>query len=1008
MKNINHLLFSLLIPIIFLPFLGCQSTVQMDDIRKQFLNPPDSVRPGVYWYFMDGNLSREAMTADLESMKEVGIGNVVFLEVNVGIPRGKVDFLSKEWLDLFKHAEKEAERLGINITLGLGPGWTGSGGPWVKPEQSMQHLVSTSQQVTGPGNHTIKLKQPKPRKPFFGEGAFTPQLKEKWKAFYEDVVVLAFPTPTTEFSIQDIDEKALYYRSPYSSVSGVKQYLPAPAKFKSSPANTTIDKNNIIDLTDKLQPDGSLVWVVPDGKWTIMRFGRTNNGAVTRPAPLPGVGFECDKFDTAAFNAHFSAFIEKLIPDNYSSKQKKGGLTTLHMDSWEMGAQNWTANFRKEFQLRREYDPLPYFPVYAGQVVGNMEMSERFLWDLRLTCQELVIENHAEFAKKVARRYGLKFSIEPYDMNPTADLVLGAVADIPMCEFWNKGLGFNSSFSVVEATSIAHVLGHPVVAAEAFTSDWGREGYTSFPGNMKNQGDWALCAGVNRFVFHTFAHKPYGDQNRPGMTMGGYGVHWDRGQTWWPMSSAYHKYISRCSLFLQKGKTVADVLYLTPEGAPHVFRPPVSAMIGNDTIPDRRGYNFDGCSPNMLISNATVRNKQIIFKSGASYKLMVLPAFETMTPALLAKIEELMKEGAVVVGTPPLKSPSLTNYPECDKALHLQAEKLWGSFNTPPIVQVRIYGQGKIYFGGELSRYANNELYPGYDATAKLLKQMGIAEDFKSDSFVRYTHRSAEDVDIYFLSNKSDQMHEVNCDFRIPGGIPELWDPITGLTRQLPDVKQQNGRTIIPLKFEAYQSYFIIFNKNNKGKLSKTENTQNFTKATVLKSVDGPWEVRFDPKWGGPGMVTFEKLEDWTTRPEKGIRYYSGIAKYYKTIDLPKLPQSGLFLHLGKVNCMARILVNGKDLGVVWTAPWQIDISTSVKQGKNSIEIQVANLWPNRLIGDEQFPDDGIKDGKWPEWLLENKARTSGRYTFCTYKFYNANSPLQKSGLIGPVNIIAL
>jgi hypothetical protein len=982
--------------------------IQLAEIKKSFISPPDSVRPGVYWYFMDGNLSREAMTADLESMKEAGIGNLVFLEVNVGIPRGKVDFLSEEWLDLFKHAEKEAERLGINITLGLGPGWTGSGGPWVKPEQSMQHLVSTTGQVSGPGKRMIKLPKPEPKKPFFGEGGFTDELKSTWKAFYEDVAVLAFPNPVSKYVIEDIDEKALYYRAPYSSVVGVKQFLPAPSNFKVLPENSVIEKGKIIDITHLLKSDGTIEWEVPAGNWTIMRFGRTNNGAVTRPAPIPGVGFECDKFDTTAFNAHFTRFVEKLIPENAGSKQKKGGLTTLHMDSWEMGAQNWTSNFRSEFQHRRGYDPLPFFPVYAGCVVGSVEMSERFLWDLRLTSQELVIQNHAGHVKKVARRYGLNLSVEPYDMNPTADLDLGAVADVPMCEFWNKGIGFNTSFSCIEATSIAHVLGRPVVSSEAFTSDWKKEGYISYPGNVKNQGDWAFCTGINRFVFHTFAHKPYGDQLRPGMTMGGYGVHWDRGQTWWPMASAYHKYVSRCSFLLQQGRTVADILYLTPEGAPHVFRAPASAMVGNDTIPDRRGYNFDGCSPNMLIDNASVIDNQIVFKSGATYKLLVLPAFETMTPELLTKIETLVKDGAVVVGTPPEKSPSLVNYPDCDSIVFEKSGNMWGNHNIPNVITERSFGKGKIYWGGELSQYADKDIYPQYDVTAKLLKQMGVVEDFVSDNLLRYTHRKTDHLDIYFVSNKTDQIFTAKCLFNIAEGVPELWDPVTGETRRLPEFSLENGKTVISLKVDTYQSFFIVFDREGKAVLQKSSDLKNFPEMAVLKDIDGDWDVSFDPKWGGPEKVTFEKLEDWTARPEKGINFYSGIATYSKSFELPEETQSRLFLNLGEVNCMARVRVNGREVGTVWTAPWQVEITDAVKKGANQLEIEVVNLWANRLIGDEQFPDDGIKDRKWPDWLLEGKPRTSGRFTFCTFKFYDANSPLQKSGLIGPVKILGV
>ena len=256
-----------------------------------------------------------------------------------------------------------------------------------------------------------------------------------------------------------------------------------------------------------------------------------------------------------------------------------GGLTTLHMDSWEMGAQNWTPHFRAEFIRRRGYAPLPFYPVYTGQIVQSPEVSERFLWDLRQIAQELVLEFHAGHLKTYARRHGLSLSIEPYDMNPTSDLELGAVADIPMGEFWSKGFGYNSAFSCVEAASIGHVNGRPIVAAEAFTAQ-NNEGWKQHPASVKEQGDWAFSMGINQFYYHTFQHQPLDDRLRPGMTIGPYGVHWDRNQTWWPMAGAYHEYISRCQYLLRQGTSVADVLYLAPEAAPNVFRAPESALTG--------------------------------------------------------------------------------------------------------------------------------------------------------------------------------------------------------------------------------------------------------------------------------------------------------------------------------------------------------------------------------------------------------------------------------------------
>jgi len=993
---------------------GCETQRHetKEQLQEGFQNPPDSTRPGVYWYFMDGNISKEGMTADLESMREAGIGNVLFLEVNVGVPRGPVDLLSEEWQDLFKHAVHETKRLGIEFTMGVGPGWSGSGGPWVKPEQSMQHLVASSVKVKSNSTYETMLPVAEPLRRFCGEGGRTEQLKKLWKAYYEDVFVLAFPTPPVEEKIADSDEKALYYRAPYTSRPNVKPYLEAPAHYPQTSAKAAIEKDKIIDLTDRLQSDGRIKWDVPPGQWTIMRFGKRNNGAVTRPAPQPGLGFEANKFNAADFDDHFKIYVGKLLEKTGHQKgESAAGWTMLHMDSWEMGAQNWTKGFREEFLSRRGYDPLLYLPTYTGCIVGNLEMSERFLWDVRLTAQELVLDNHAGRIKELGREYGLGLSIEPYDMNPCADLDLGALADVPMCEFWSIGFGFNSAFSCIEATSIAHIMGRPVVAAESFTAG-GDEAWKLYPGVMKNQGDWAFATGINRFFYHTFAHQPLSDEYRPGMTMGPYGVHWDRGQTWWSMASSYHKYISRCSYLLQQGNTVADVLYLTAEGAPHVFLPPRSALAENDTIPDRRGYNFDGCSPDMLISHASVQNHQIIFPGGASYHLLVLPAFETMTPELLNKIESLLKEGATVIGAPPLKSPSLVNYPACDEEVRSKAEAIWGGLQTPKAREDRIYGKGKIYWGGDLSEHETTELYPRYDATATLLKQLDISEDFKSSGPVRYTHRTTPDLDIYFVANRENQRINADCFFRISGGIPELWDPLTGEIRRLPDFEQQESYTCVPLQFDAYQSFFIIFDKNDKSNIKKASNKKNFPELIGITEVKGPWIVSFDPKWGGMENVTFEKLEDWTTRPEDGIKYYSGIAVYRKNFDIPeeKIIRENVeyYLDLGEVNNLARVRLNGEDLGVTWTAPWRINITNAVKQKVNRLEIDIVNLWPNRLIGDEKLSDDGIKEGQWPDWLLENKPRTSGRYTFTTKKYYKKDSPLLKSGLIGPVKILAV
>ena len=1017
MNNRYSIIFSLITAVFCLTLSSCKQTANVDWLKQGFINPPDSAKPGVYWYIMDGNFNRQAITEDLESMKKAGIGYAIFLEVNTGIPRGKINYLSEDWQDLFSHAVREAERLGIKLILASGPGWAGSGGPWINPGQSMMHLVGSDTIVNGPLFLNTRLSVPRPRKPFFGEGSLTPGLEKERDDWYRGVRILAFPTPEGMEKIPDVDEKALYYRAPYTSQPGVVPFIPTLGTYTGSP-ESVVSKARILDLSGMYKPDGTLQWNVPPGKWTVIRFVERNNGSITRPAPLQGLGFESDKFDTSALHAHYKAYIGRLFKKVIPQKTiTGGGWTMIHIDSWEMGAQNWTGNFIEEFIKRRGYDPLLFLPVYEGYIVNSREESERFLWDVRQTSNELIVENHAEWFKTLGRRNNFRLSIEPYDMNPASDLDLGTVADIPMGEFWSEGMGFNSAFSCIEAASIAHFSGKSVVAAEAFTSD-GEEAWRMYPGNMKNQSDWALSAGINRLFYHTFVHKALGDQYRPGMTMGEYGVHWDRGQTWWPFVSGYHKYMSRCQYMLTQGIPVADILYLAPEGAPTVFKPPPSALEGTATMPDKRGYAFDGCSPSYLISHASVINNNIILPGGSSYKLLILPNIPTMTPELLQKIDQLIKTGATVVGFPPVKSPSLSNYPECDRILKGFSESIWGTEYMEQLVNYsKKYLNGIIYLppGKPSSKLKDfdpvtSEIYPDYQFTAGLLKKLGVEPDFISSGNIRYNHRSAGNREIYFISNRTGNIVTDTCLFRDGSHHAELWDPVTGKIRTLHNIHTTGKSIALPVKLDAWQSCFIIFYKDLLNINDRLQDETDFPGSKTVMSISGPWKVEFDTSLGGPQQVVFDTLADWSLREEEGIRYYSGIARYSISFDLPDTIQTdenkGLFLNLGTVNNLARVTLNGTDMGVVWTSPWQIRINKDVRKKDNFLKIEIANLWINRLIGDEKMPWDGIENGKWPEWLINGKPRTSGRYTFTTYRYYKKDDPLLKSGLIGPVTIL--
>ncbi len=968
------------------------------ELEEKFVKPPDSARPGVYWYFMDGNLNGKEMTADLESMKNAGLGNLVFLEVDIGMPKGPVKFMSEPWQELFAKMVHDAERLGIDISLGTGPGWCGSGGPWVKPEQSMQHLVSSVVEVKGPQNYSAMLPLPAQRSTEFHTLA---------SPYYEDVAVWALPNRKAR--IADIADKALFLRGPFSIWKSVKPYLPAPACYAEPGPSGVIQPGEIVDLTQRLKPDGSLDWMVPAGDWAIVRMGRRVTGASSRPAPESGMGLECDKFDAKALDFHLNQYVGKLL-QKIGPRAKEHGLTTLHIDSWEMGSQNWTAAFLDEFKQRRGYDARPWLPVYTGRIIQSLEMSERFLWDVRLTGQELVLENHAGAVKAWGRRQGLSLSIEPYDMDPAGDLDLGAVADVPMAEFWNTSV--DSAYSCFEATSIGHVMGRSIVSAEAFTSEGALDAY---PWSLKNQGDWAFGVGINRFVFHTFAHQALGDQYKPGMTMGPYGVHWHRNQTWWPMVSAYHLYLSRCSQLLRQGVTVSDVLYLTPEGTPHIFQPPPSALEGSGPLADKKGYGFDGCSPKILMARAGVKDGRITFPGGSSYRLMVLPQVDTMTPALLAKIRDLVLAGATVVGTPPLKSPSLAGYPACDRDVQALAKDLWGSTDMPKRAIKRSYGKGIVHWGGKLSpevaplpQGGENKtlppLYPAYDLTAGLLQGMGVKEDFTATGPVRYGHRRTADRDIYFVSNRTNDPIKADCRFRVGQGSPQLWDPVTAELRPLGQFERADGLTSIPMEFDAFQSFFVVFGGTEPGPVATA--AKNFPELTTAQELSGAWDVAFEPQWGGPEKITFEVLQDWTSRPESGVKYYSGIATYQKSFNLAQAAEGEMVLDLGVVHDMARVRLNGRDLGVVWCAPWRVDVTTAIQPGANQLEIEVVNRWANRLIGDRQPADAGARTVDCPPGFLGGKQFKTGRYTFSTQSPYRQPSPLLPSGLHGPVSLM--
>ncbi|MDB6018176.1 MAG: Alpha-L-arabinofuranosidase precursor [Pedosphaera sp.] len=497
-------------------------------LEAGFVQPPNSVRPWVYWFWINGNISKEGITADLEAMQRVGIGGVLIMEVDPGLPAGPVSFASAQWLELFRFACEEAKRLGLEVNFNNDAGWAGSAGPWITPELSMQKVVWTETEIHGPRHFEEVLPEPK-----------------RVAGYYRDIAVLAFPTPLDDtYRIADIDLKASFISksSPYGSKMGIPSL---PITFAELPIEKKIDRSQILNLTAKMK-NGILSWDVPEGNWTVLRFGHTSTGKDNHPTPESGRGLECDKLSKAAIEVHFAAFLEKILAEVGPLAGQT--LVSTHIDSWESDSQNWTPLFREEFQKRNGYDLLPFLPVLTGRVLGGLEISERFLWDFRKAISDLLNDNYAGRLRQLANQHGLRLSIEAYDNTPGDDMSYAGRADEPQAEFWFGRDYFPGVYRSWEwcagAVSAAHVYGKPIVAAEAFTSMPG-ENWLAHPASIKSLGDWAFCEGINRFIFHRYAMQPWKDR-KPGMTMGAWGLHYERTQTWWEQTKPWHEYVARC------------------------------------------------------------------------------------------------------------------------------------------------------------------------------------------------------------------------------------------------------------------------------------------------------------------------------------------------------------------------------------------------------------------------------------------------------------------------------
>jgi hypothetical protein len=1049
------------------------------ELEKGFAAPPDSIKTGVYWYWLNDHISKEGVVADLHAMKQAGI-NRAFIGSNIvsGNHFGKVKIFSDEWYDVLHIAMKTAAELDIEIGLFNCPGWSQSGGPWIKPEQAMRCLASSELHVKGAQRISQKLAQP--------------------AGFFQDVKVLAFPV-TPEYGRQDFHfgkyslaapEETLTVALPeteilrsiavypagylnasfevqakeggaYRTVSrfdvvrtlfkaevGFEPYSPVTVALDNvkarelriivlrngdkgsigdivlsptpkverfaektlakmfegnlppwdfymwreqpplkSPDYKYVKQSQVQDISRFMAADGTLTWDVPQGDWLILRTGMKLTGVKNSPASPEGTGLEVDKMSRAHVAAHFDGFLGKIM-ERIPEADRRSWKTVIG-DSYETGSQNFTDGFLDEFKQRYGYDATPFLPVFHGHVVGSPDLSDRFLWDIRRMVADKVSYDYVGGLREVSHRHGLTTWLENYGHwgFPGEFLQYGGQSDEIGGEFWD-GQSINRYENRI-AASCAHIYGKPRVSAESFTSSG--PACSRHPADFKGHADWSFTEGVNQTVLHVYIEQPY-ENDYPGIDAW-FGNEFNRKNTWFSQMDLFTLYLKRCNFMLQQGLNVADVAYFIGEDAPKMTGPDTGgdAMnpFGNDAGVARNtagasycrlpaGYDYDYVNAEVILRDMTVKDGKLILPHGTAYRMLVLPPQETMRPEVLQKIERLVAAGGVVMGPPPVRSPSLQRYPEADSQVKALAQKLWGDRSA----RRRAYDKGLI-----LNNMSLEEAFA-------LLKMTPDCMTGKAG--ILYSHRTLDGREIYFLSNQDDKPVNLNVQFRVKDMQPELWDALTGIVRPLPVFEQTGETTAAPLELDARGSAFIVFREKEKPASAGTQRTaslQNFPQPEILADINTPWTVAFEHDSihrGASGTVTFTELKDWTQSDDDRIRYYSGTAVYrnsFSIADLPNPSSSYIFLDLGNACAMAKVKINGQYAGGAWTAPYRVNITPFVKEGANDIEIAVVNTWRNRLIGDMQFPEE--------ERIIKSR-----------YSRWNAGSPLQASGLLGPVRVI--
>ena len=1082
----------------------------IEQARAHFAAPPTSFKPEVWWHWINGKITKEGITADLEAMKRVGIGGAYIFDIglfdsynkgqSITVPAGPINYNTPEWRDMMVFAAKEANRLGLKLGMHNSCGWSSSGGPWVTPEDAMKYVVWSETKVKGPSKFEEKL--PRPR-------------------FAHDLALFAYPAPAEVLS-DEVDSEGK--RKPeviaewlYGFRDG-SDYGFGPLKVP------VVRKADMLNLTSRIAADGSLEWDVPEGQWTLLLVGYGDGGGQNRAATDSGRGREVDKYSSECFDRFFDGCLEPLIRQAGPLAGKT--FKTVVIDSYEPWWTNWTDRLPEEFRKRRGYEITPYLPsLTTGVVVEDVETTERFLFDFRRTLAELMAENYSDRMVERLRQHNMELAIEPIGIGNFNFFTYGKSSSLPMGEFWYREKQLH--WGVKMAASVAHVYGKPVVGAESLTAMPAEDAWGAHPYLYKPWADRAFANGINRLIFHCYAHQPWGKDVVPGMTMGPFGAFINRNQTWWDLSRDWITYVTRCQYMLQSGSFVADICAYVGEGDPQTSNGAFQSMLPE--MP--KGYDFDYCGRDML-AEMKVKNGRLVLPSGMSYRVLVLAKMDRMSLVIARKVQSLVRDGATVVGPKPVKSPCLMEMGEGDAAVAAIGGEVWGDCDGKTVTE-HTYGKGRVIDGKPLE---------------ELLAGAKLGPDFRGDDSLFYIHRRIGDADAYFVSCLEAIPTAHTCTFRAQGR-PELWRPDTGTIEPVPVWRPVKDGIEVPLRLDPAGSVFVVFPKaaknldpvvevrreggaappkapdplkvikaewglpdqpdklrdvtdlvakavkgyrlevqattealggdpapgfvktfrvtyeeNGKQRTVSVTDWQWITVGTTVPpaprpacelgirngvptltawqpgnyrirtasgrqtivtagkmpaalQIIGPWEVHFPPGWDAPETTTFDNLISWTTRPEFGIKYFSGTGTYVKQFKVAAgLLAKGrrIVLDLGEVGVIAQVNLNGKQSGVLWKPPFELDVTDALKVGDNRLVVRITNVWVNRLVGDEQFPDDvgwtgrdGYDNGTlaaWPEWFVKGEPRPEPRRkTFTSWGHNRKDTPLIESGLLGPV-----